>query len=120
MKLRVTLSLAAIMTGLVLPARADNTASTMSAGDLKALKKIMEDESVAYVRTLPKGMTLSGYVDTSYTKRFAPSGQSPVPVAGLTSGTSTTEKLTLDMPLPDKNDWAVGFRVDALHTSDTK
>jgi hypothetical protein len=120
MKLRETLLLAAIMVGLALPALAGDLASTPSASDLKALKKIMEDESVTYVRTLPKGMTLSGYVDTSYTKRFTPSGQIPVQTAAVTSGTLTTEKLSIDMPLPDKNDWAVGFRVDALHNSDTK
>jgi hypothetical protein len=110
-------SAVALMIAPCFAAPVGNPASPLSASDLKTLKKIMEDQSVTYVQTIPKGMTLSGYVDTSYTKRFASAGQNASQVQAVTSGSATTEKLKVDMPLPAKNEWGAGFEVDVIHSS---
>jgi hypothetical protein len=119
MKLRLKTFPAIALLG-ALPVLAGDAVSSPNTKDLQALKKIMEDQSISYVQTAPKGMILSGYVDTSYTKRLTGSGPSATQVQGVTNGSLTTEKLTVDMPLPDKNEWAAGFRVDAIHSSATK
>ena len=58
---------------IVLPALADD-AST-GGTDAKDLKKTVEDQSINFVETAQKGITLSGYVDVSYTNQSAGRGQ---------------------------------------------
>jgi hypothetical protein len=122
MKLRLKsfLTLALLGAAITLPVLAGNGALSPNTKDLQALKKIMEDQSINYVQTAPKGVILSGYVDTSYSKRLAGSSPSGTQVQAVTNGSLTTEKLTVDMPLPDKNEWAAGFRIDAIHSSATE
>ena len=45
-------------------------AGTDAPADTKDLKKVLEDNGINYVETAQKGITLSGYVDTSYTDQF--------------------------------------------------
>src|ERR1700760_745423 len=56
------------------PVRAGDAAPT-EAKDSKDLKKVIEDQGINYVETAQKGITLSGYVDTSYTEQFAGAGE---------------------------------------------
>ena len=58
-----------------LPARAGDTTTPPDAKDQKDLKKVIEDQGINYVETAQKGITLSGYVDTSYTYQFAGAGE---------------------------------------------
>src|ERR1700729_1018114 len=58
-----------------LPARAGDTTTPPDAKDQKDLKKVIEDQGINYVETAQKGITLSGYVDTSYTYQFAGGGE---------------------------------------------
>src|SRR5277367_2679580 len=52
------------------------SATIVHAGtDQKDLKKVIEDQGINYVETAQKGITLSGYVDTSYTEQFAGAGE---------------------------------------------
>jgi len=122
--------------------------------DQKDLKKVIEDQGINYVETAQKGITLSGYVDTSYTEQFAGSGEyAPAtgvagqnPAGGppnvhnaqvtnpLTGGTGSLRsfdqsnntfnvnavKIALEKALPDKNEWAAGFRIDTIYGSDAK
>src|ERR1700677_5209690 len=71
------LSAVALTTVMVLPVLADDTTSdtTTDAKDQKDLKKVIEDQGINYVETAQKGITLSGYVDTSYTYQFAGNGE---------------------------------------------
>src|SRR5476651_2468138 len=62
---------AVVLTGaVVVPVMADNT----DAKDSKDLKKVIEDQGINYVETAQKGITLSGYVDVSYTEQFGGRG----------------------------------------------
>src|SRR5258708_9433954 len=67
---------AVALTGvMVLPVLAADATTTTDAKDQKDLKKVIEDQGINYVETAQKGITLSGYVDTSYTEQFAGRGQ---------------------------------------------
>jgi hypothetical protein len=131
------------------------SATIVHAGtDQKDLKKVIEDQGINYVETAQKGITLSGYVDTSYTEQFAGSGeyapatglpgQNPSggpanvhnaqvtnPVTGATGSLRSFDqsnntfnvnavKIALEKALPDKNEWAAGFRIDTIYGSDAK
>ncbi len=61
------LSVAALTGVMVLPVLADDATTTTDAKDQKDLKKVIEDQGINYVQTAQKGITLSGYVDASYT-----------------------------------------------------
>src|ERR1700744_164313 len=62
---------AVALTGvMVLPVLADDATTDTDAKDQKDLKKVIEDQGINYVETAQKGITLSGYVDTSYTEQF--------------------------------------------------
>jgi len=113
----------------------------LAGDDQKDLKKVIEDQGINYVETAQKGITLSGYVDTSYTEQFAGSGEyAPgTPFAQNPGGgpanshaalrqfdTSNNTfninavKIALEKALPDKNDWAAGFRIDTIYGEDAK
>jgi hypothetical protein len=128
------------------------SATIVHAGtDQKDLKKVIEDQGINYVETAQKGITLSGYVDTSYTQQFAGAGQYATATPMVTNGgggpantqgtitnganaganihqfdTSNSTfnvnavKLALEKALPDKNEWAAGFRIDTIYGSDAK
>src|SRR5260221_14545837 len=102
-------SAVAIAGAIVLPAQAGT--------DQKDLKKVIEDQGINYVETAQKGITLSGYVDTSYTYQFASKGE----LGGAGSGGNTENlgrqfdvnnnnfninavKIALEKALPDKNE----------------
>jgi hypothetical protein len=122
---------AVALTGvMVLPVLADDatTTSDTDAKDVKDLKKVVEDQGINYVETAQKGITLSGYVDVSYTEQFGGRG---VGFGGDASQLHQFDrnnnnfnvnavKLALEKALPDKNEWAAGFRVDAILGSDAK
>jgi len=128
-------SAVALSGAVVLPALAGT--------DQKDLKKVIEDQGINYVETAQKGITLSGYVDTSYTEQFAGKGQyAPgTPFAqNPGGGPANTQnagglrqfdnsnntfninavKIALEKALPDKNEWAAGFRIDTIYGSDAK
>jgi hypothetical protein len=107
--------------------------------DQKDLKKVIEDQGINYVETAQKGITLSGYVDTSYTEQFGGRGtgfggsSSPAAVSTVGSGTQANlhqfdvnnnnfninaVKIALEKALPDKNEWAAGFRIDTMYGQD--
>jgi hypothetical protein len=129
MKLLLKTFVVIALTGsVVLPVVADD------AKDQKDLKKVVQDESINYVETAQKGITLSGYVDTSYTYQFASKGQ-----YGSTGGSSPNSeaqlrqfdvsnntfninavKIALEKALPDKNEWAAGFRLDTIYGEDAR
>jgi len=110
----------------------------LAGDDQKDLKKVIEDQGINYVETAQKGITLSGYVDTSYTEQFA--GRGEYGPAGTNAGggpanahaalrqfdTSNNTfninavKIALEKALPDKNDWAAGFRIDTIYGEDAK
>ena len=119
----------ALTTVMVLPVLADDaTTDSTDAKDQKDLKKVIEDQGINYVETAQKGITLSGYVDVSYTEQFGGRG------TGFGGGQSQLHefdrnndnfnvnavKIALEKALPDKNDWAAGFRIDAILGSDAK
>jgi len=131
------------------------SATIVHAGtDQKDLKKVIEDQGINYVETAQKGITLSGYVDTSYTEQFAGAGEY-APATGIAGqnpgggppnvhnatfvnnfgGTTgslrsfdqsnntfniNAVKLALEKALPDKNEWAAGFRIDTIYGEDAK
>jgi len=120
---------------LALPVLADD------AKDQKDLKKVIEDQGINYVETAQKGITLSGYVDTSYTEQFAGRGEYAPGTPFTTNpggGPANTHavlrqfdtsnntfninavKIALEKALPDKNDWAAGFRIDTIYGEDAK
>ncbi len=129
-RLLKTLCLGALAGAIITPAIADD------AKDQKDLKKVVQDESINFVETAQKGITLSGYVDTSYTYQFAGSGQ--YGPAGYTAGNPNAHaalrqfdtsnntfninavKIALEKALPDKNEWAAGFRIDTIYGEDAK
>jgi opacity protein-like surface antigen len=116
----------AALGALALPAFADD------AKDSKDLKKVIEDQSINYVETAQKGITLSGYVDTSYTYQFASKGQYGATAFGGTNSEAQERqfdvnnnnfninavKIALEKALPDKNEWAAGFRIDTMYGQD--
>jgi len=146
-------SAVALSGAMVLPALAQTATATgtTTAKDQKDLKKVIEDQGINYVETAQKGITLSGYVDTSYTEQFAGAGQyapakpfatNPGGGPGNTQGTIVNGtnagsnihqfdtsnntfnvnavKIALEKALPDKNEWAAGFRIDTIYGSDAK
>ena len=136
-----TISAVALTTVMVLPVLADDAVSDSNtdAKDQKDLKKVIEDQGINYVETAQKGITLSGYVDTSYTEQF--SGHNNTASGQLNSGTGpfgsgqaigrqfdtvnnnfniNAVKIALEKALPDKNDWAAGFRIDTIYGSDAQ
>jgi hypothetical protein len=123
---------AVALTGvMVLPVLADDATTTTNndGTDSKDLKKVIEDQGINYVETAQKGITLSGYVDVSYTNEFAGRG---TPFQGSTSSTLhqfdnnadgfnvQAVKIALEKALPDKNEWAAGFRIDTIYGQDAK
>ena len=132
------LSAVALTGVMVLPVLADDATTTTDGTDSKDLKKVIEDQGINYVETAQKGITLSGYVDVSYTNEFAgrgaPFGDNN-PGASSVGGTNggihqfdtnadgfnvQAVKLALEKALPDKNEWAAGFRVDTILGSDAR
>jgi hypothetical protein len=148
-------SAVALLGTLALPAFADDTTTTTTtdavsantdaastdttdtdAKDQKDLKKVIEDQGINYVETAQKGITLSGYVDTSYTYQFAGSGEYGQAGVNPGGGPGNSQavgrqfdvsnntfnvnavKIALEKALPDKNEWAAGFRIDTIYGSD--
>jgi hypothetical protein len=134
---------AVALTGvMVLPVLADDTTSdsTTDGKDQKDLKKVIEDQGINYVETAQKGITLSGYVDTSYTEQFG--GRNTIAQGSTVNGGTgpngsgqaigrqfdihndnfniNAVKIALEKALPDKNDWAAGFRIDTIYGSDAQ
>ena len=131
-----TLSAVALTGVMVLPVLADDTTSSTDTDgkDTKDLKKVIEDQGINYVETAQKGITLSGYVDVSYTNQFAGKGQEFDSVDGNGNSQHTLRqfdtnangfnvqavKIALEKALPDKNEWAAGFRIDTILGADAK
>lgn len=123
-------SAVALASVIALPVLADDatTSSDTDAKDQKDLKKVIEDQGINYVETAQKGITLSGYVDVSYTNEFAGRGQefNTSDVNGNNQHTLRqfdtnangfnvqAVKIALEKALPDKNEWAAGFRIDTI------
>jgi hypothetical protein len=124
------LSAVALTGVMVLPVLADDatTDSTTDGKDQKDLKKVIEDQGINYVETAQKGITLSGYVDTSYTEQFAGRGTgSGAGQAALRQFDTQNDnfninavKIALEKALPDKNEWAAGFRIDTIYGADAR
>jgi hypothetical protein len=120
--------LAVLAATVALPALADTTPAPADAKDQKDLKKVIEDQGINYVETAQKGITLSGYVDTSYTEQFAGKGEYGNSQHAALRQFDTQNnnfnvnavKIALEKALPDKNDWAAGFRIDTIYGSDAK
>jgi hypothetical protein len=145
-----TFSAVALLGTLALrPAFADDTTTVTApndtasdttptdAKDQKDLKKVIEDQGINYVETAQKGITLSGYVDTSYTYQFAGGGEygtngnpgtGPANTHAALRQFDTSNntfninavKIALEKALPDKNEWAAGFRIDTIYGEDAK
>jgi Putative beta-barrel porin-2, OmpL-like. bbp2 len=123
-------SVAALAGAMALPVLAQDAtpAPTTDAKDQKDLKKVIEDQGINYVETAQKGITLSGYVDTSYTEQFGGrgtgfgGGQAELHQFDTNNNNFNVNavKIALEKALPDKNEWAAGFRVDAILGSDAK
>ncbi len=124
----------ALTGAVVLPVMADDADTTMDAKDAKDLKKVIQDQEINYVETAQKGITLSGYVDVSYTNQFAGRGQE-FDQSDINNNNQHTlrefdanangfnvqaVKIALEKALPDKNEWAAGFRIDTIMGSDAK
>src|SRR5271170_2974803 len=122
------LSAVALTGVMVLPVLADDATTTTDAKDVKDLKKVIENEGINYVETAQKGITLSGYVDVSYTEQFGGRGtgfggeQSQLHEFDRNNDNINVNavKIALEKALPDKNEWAAGFRIDAIMGSDAK
>jgi len=122
------LSAVALTGVMVLPVLADDATTTTDAKDQKDLKKVIEDQGINYVETAQKGITLSGYVDVSYTEQFGGRGtgfggqESQLHAFDRNNDNFNVNavKLALEKALPDKNEWAAGFRIDAILGSDAK
>jgi hypothetical protein len=101
-------------------------AQTTDAKDTKDLKKTVEDQSINFLETAQKGITLSGYVDTSYTEQFGGRGDAFGSTQALDhqfdihndNFNVNAVKVALEKALPDKNEWAAGFRIDTMYGSD--
>src|SRR5258708_5156766 len=120
---------AVALTGvMVLPVLAVDATTTTDAKDTKDLKKVIEDQGINYVETAQKGITLSGYVDVSYTEQFGGRGTGfgGGQAIGHQFDTNNNNfnvqavKIALEKALPDKNEWAAGFRIDTIYGSDAK
>jgi len=122
------LSAVALTSVMVLPVLADDATTDTDAKDQKDLKKVIEDQGINYVETAQKGITLSGYVDTSYTEQFGGHGTGfGANQANLHQFDTQNNnfnlnavKIALEKALPDKNDWAAGFRVDTILGADAR
>ncbi|MCE0483810.1 MAG: outer membrane beta-barrel protein [Methylacidiphilales bacterium] len=122
-----TTSVLALAGAMALPVLADDTTST-DAKDQKDLKKVIEDQGINYVETAQKGITLSGYVDTSYTEQFGGRGtaftsnQAYLHQFDVNNNNFNVNavKIALEKALPDKNEWAAGFRIDTMYGQDAK
>ncbi len=117
----------ALTTVMVLPVLADDATSTTDAKDQKDLKKVIEDQGINYVETAQKGITLSGYVDVSYTEQFGGRGTAFGSTSELRQFDVHNDnfninavKVALEKALPDKNDWAAGFRIDTIYGQDAQ
>jgi hypothetical protein len=120
----------ALTTLVAVPMLADEiTADTgADAKDQKDLKKVIEQQSINYVETAQKGITLSGYVDVSYTEQFGGrgtafgSGAANLHQFDLNNDNFNVNavKVALEKALPDKNDWAAGFRIDTIYGHDAQ
>ena len=122
------LSAVALTSVMALPVLADDATTTTDGKDTKDLKKVIEDQGINYVETAQKGITLSGYVDVSYTNQFAGRGQAFNTNDENGNNQHTLRqfdtnadgfnvqavKIALEKALPDKNEWAAGFRIDTI------
>jgi hypothetical protein len=123
-----TLSAVALTGVMVLPVLADDATTDTDAKDSKDLKKVIEDQGINYVETAQKGITLSGYVDVSYTEQFGGRGTGFGPAQAVGRSFDNTNdnfnvqavKIALEKALPDKNEWAAGFRIDTIYGSDAQ
>ena len=123
-----TLSAVALTGVMVLPVLADDATTTTDAKDAKDLKKVVEDQGINYVETAQKGITLSGYVDVSYTEQFGGrgtgfgSGQALGHAFDVNNNNFNVQavKVALEKALPDKNEWAAGFRIDTMYGADAR
>ena len=127
-----TFGAVALMGVTALPVLSDD--ATTDGMDSKDLKKVVEEQGINYVETAQKGITLSGYVDVSYTNQFAGRGQEfdNSDINGNNQNTLRqfdknansfnvqAVKIALEKALPDKNEWAAGFRIDTILGSDAK
>jgi hypothetical protein len=122
---------AVALTGvMVLPVLADTTASDSNTDgtDQKDLKKVIEDQGINYVETAQKGITLSGYVDVSYTEQFGGRGTGFGGNQALLHQFDTQNnnfnvnavKIALEKALPSENTWAAGFRIDTIYGADAR
>jgi hypothetical protein len=120
---------AVALTGvMVLPVLADDATTTTDAKDVKDLKKVVEDQGINYVETAQKGITLSGYVDVSYTEQFGGrgtgfgGGQAALHQFDVNNDNFNVQavKIALEKALPDKNEWAAGFRIDTIYGADAR
>jgi len=120
---------AVALTGvMVLPVLADDATTTTDAKDQKDLKKVIEDQGINYVETAQKGITLSGYVDVSYTEQFGGRGTGfgSAQAVGHQFDVNNNNfnvnavKIALEKALPDKNEWAAGFRIDTIYGADAR
>ena len=122
------LSAVALTGVMVLPVLAEDATTTTDAKDSKDLKKVIEDQGINYVETAQKGITLSGYVDVSYTEQFGGRGtgfggaQAVGHQFDVNNDNFNVQavKIALEKALPDKNEWAAGFRIDTIYGSDAK
>lgn len=118
---------------LVLASTVVASAADADSKDAKDLKKTIRDQEINFVETAQKGIVLSGYVDVSYTNQFAGRGQEfdSIDVNRNSQGTLRSfdhnangfnvqaVKIALEKSLPDKNEWAAGFRVDTILGADS-
>jgi hypothetical protein len=120
---------AATLLGLMaVPVLADDMSTSTDGKDQKDLKKIIEEQGVNYVETAQKGITLSGYVDVSYTEQFGGrgtafgGGEANLHQFDVNNDNFNVNsvKIALEKALPDQNEWAAGFRVDTILGSDAK
>ncbi len=120
---------AVALTGvMVLPVLADDATTSTDAKDVKDLKKVVEDQGINYVETAQKGITLSGYVDVSYTEQFGGrgtgfgAGQANLHQFDVNNNNFNVQavKIALEKALPDKNEWAAGFRIDTIYGADAR
>jgi hypothetical protein len=122
------LSAVALTGVMVLPVLADDATTTTDAKDQKDLKKVIEDQGINYVETAQKGITLSGYVDVSYTEQFGGrgtgfgGGQAALHQFDTNNNNFNVQavKVALEKALPDKNEWAAGFRIDTIYGADAR
>ncbi len=121
----------ALAGAMALPVLADDSATTTTntdSKDVKDVKKVLESEGINYVETAQKGITLSGFVDTSYTEQFGGRGTAFGPNQAFghqfdvnnNSFNINAVKIALEKALPTTNTWAAGFRIDTMYGQDAK